>query len=147
MEDWSVMDEVDVWAYVGVLPLVGVYRSWGETTRSLWKLNTSHAMVRTFMLQKKFKHLGRTISSDDQLIRHSGRLGGRTIWLSPNSEDSVLSGSKPAKYSIICILCNVLCLWDGDLHWEGGWGACGGEPGEKGGALTDRGAQGSLLHL
>ena len=35
-DNWKMMDEIDLRAYIGLLILAGVYRSRGEATCSLW---------------------------------------------------------------------------------------------------------------
>ena len=39
-ENWENLDAITLEAYIGILLLAGVYRSHGESTKSLWNLET-----------------------------------------------------------------------------------------------------------
>ena len=60
------MDENDLRAYVGLLILVGVYRSRVEATASLWNAKSGQAIFRATMPRKLFHTYSRLLRFDDR---------------------------------------------------------------------------------
>ncbi|XP_059196338.1 piggyBac transposable element-derived protein 4-like [Centropristis striata] len=69
--NWSDVDATDIQAYIGLLILAGVYRSKGESTRSLWDDHTGRAIFRASMSHSKFRLINANIRFDDKLTRPS----------------------------------------------------------------------------
>ncbi|KAM3618245.1 uncharacterized protein V6R79_017929 [Siganus canaliculatus] len=68
-DSWKSVDIVEIRGYIGLLLLVGVFRSRGELTRSLWGEDTGRPIFRATMSEKRFNLLSRTIRFDDRLTR------------------------------------------------------------------------------
>lgn len=71
MSGWSDVDAQEIPAYMGLLILAGVYRSKGESTRSLWDDQRGRPVFRATMSHKRFQMLTASLRFDDQLIRPS----------------------------------------------------------------------------
>ncbi|XP_035490772.1 piggyBac transposable element-derived protein 4-like [Scophthalmus maximus] len=72
---WKPMNETDLRAYVGLLILAGMYRSWGEAAVSLWNAEFGRAIFRATMSLKDFYRYSKTLRFDDRESRH---VGGRS---------------------------------------------------------------------
>ena len=53
-DNWKRMDESDLYAYIGLLILAGVYRSRGEATCSLWDAESGRVIFHATMPLKVF---------------------------------------------------------------------------------------------
>ena len=69
--NWSDVDATDIRAYIGLLMLAGVYKSKGESTRSLWDDHSGRAIFRATMTHTKFRLMNTTLRFDDKLMRPS----------------------------------------------------------------------------
>ncbi|XP_034060484.1 piggyBac transposable element-derived protein 4-like isoform X1 [Gymnodraco acuticeps] len=69
--NWSDVDATDIRAYIGLLILAGVYKSKGESTRSLWVDHSGRAIFRATMTHTKFRLMNTTLRFDDKLMRPS----------------------------------------------------------------------------
>ncbi|XP_034089798.1 piggyBac transposable element-derived protein 3-like isoform X2 [Gymnodraco acuticeps] len=67
--EWRDMDTEELQAYVGLLILVGVYRSKNESTLSLWSEKLGRSIFRATMSHKRFHQISRTLRFDDKLSR------------------------------------------------------------------------------
>lgn len=63
------VDAVDMTAYMGLLILVGIYRSRHEATTSLWDEKTGRAMFSATMSRHRYLRISGNIRFDDQLTR------------------------------------------------------------------------------
>lgn len=66
---WSDVDAQEIQAYMGLLILAGVYRSKGESTRSLWDDQSGRPVFRATMSHKRFQMLCANLRFDDRLTR------------------------------------------------------------------------------
>ncbi|XP_049320225.1 piggyBac transposable element-derived protein 4-like [Astyanax mexicanus] len=66
---WSDVDETEIRAYMGLLILAGVYRSKGESTRSLWDDQNGRPVFRATMSHKRFQLISASLRFDDRLTR------------------------------------------------------------------------------
>ncbi|CAB4061091.1 unnamed protein product [Lepeophtheirus salmonis] len=71
--EWSVIGKLELKAYFRIHRLVGVYRSKGETTKSLWDSETGRTILRAVMPLKNFKILSRVLRFDDRQTRNQRR--------------------------------------------------------------------------
>ncbi|XP_071750246.1 uncharacterized protein [Lepeophtheirus salmonis] len=71
--EWSVIGKLELKAYFRIHTLVGVYRSKGETTKSLWDSETGRTIFRAVMPLKNFKILSRVLRFDDRQTRNQRR--------------------------------------------------------------------------
>ncbi|XP_028828087.1 piggyBac transposable element-derived protein 4-like [Denticeps clupeoides] len=69
VQGWKDLDATTMRAYFGLLLLAGVYRSRGETTRSLWDGDTGRHIFRATMSRKTFETISRSLRFDDHLSR------------------------------------------------------------------------------
>ncbi|XP_058252363.1 piggyBac transposable element-derived protein 4-like [Hemibagrus wyckioides] len=69
MKNWNEIDSTDLRAYMGLLILAGVYRSKGESTRSLWDDRSGRAIFRATMSLSSFHRINRALRFDDKLQR------------------------------------------------------------------------------
>ncbi|XP_041850284.1 uncharacterized protein LOC121645717 [Melanotaenia boesemani] len=81
-EGWEDISMMELKAFIGLLILVGVYRSRDETTRSLWAEGTGRAIFKATMSQKKFGKIAAMLRFDDQLHRPRRMIDTRlaAIW-------------------------------------------------------------------
>lgn len=64
---WSDTDDQEIRAYIGLLILASVYRSKGESTRSLWDDRNGRPIFRATMSHKRFEAISASLRFDDQL--------------------------------------------------------------------------------
>lgn len=67
--DWSDADEEELWAFIGLLILAGLYKSQDEVTQSLWAEDTGQSMFCTTMSQKRFQQISLALRFDDRLSK------------------------------------------------------------------------------
>ena len=70
---WAPIDEICFQAYIGLLILAGVYKSHGESTKSLWNEETGRAIFGATMSLEKFGKISRVIRFDDKSTRQERR--------------------------------------------------------------------------
>ena len=70
----KMMDEIDLHAYIGLLILVGVYRSRGEATCSLWDAESGRVIFRTTIPLKVFHTFSRMPRFDNCESRPARRV-------------------------------------------------------------------------
>ncbi|XP_019135160.2 piggyBac transposable element-derived protein 4-like [Larimichthys crocea] len=68
-EDWMDVNKVELWAFISLLILAGLYRSWNEATQSLWAEHTGRAIFRATMSRKRFMQISTALRFDDRLSR------------------------------------------------------------------------------
>lgn len=84
-ERWKEMDQTHSHAYSGVLILVGVFRSKGESTESLWDAENGRELFCATMSLENFHIISRTILFDNRDDRPAWRQRDklaaiRTVW-------------------------------------------------------------------
>ena len=72
-DSWKRMDEVDLYAYIGLLILAGVYRSRGEAAASLWDAESGRPIFRATMPLKRFHTYSRLLRFDNRESRPARR--------------------------------------------------------------------------
>lgn len=73
-DDWEELDDITLQAYIGLLLLAGVYKSHGESTKSLWNADTGRPIFRATMSLKRFCSISRVLRFDDKSDRQERRL-------------------------------------------------------------------------
>lgn len=84
-EKWCDLDSNIFQAYVGLLLLAGVYRSNGESTKSLWDKETGRSIFRATMSLETFCMISRVVRFDEKSTRQERRRNDklaavRNIW-------------------------------------------------------------------
>lgn len=72
--DWSDVDDDEMFAFIGLLLLAGVFRSNNESTESLWDSEKGRPIFGAVMSIKRFKKLSRVIRFDNRDTRSERRL-------------------------------------------------------------------------
>lgn len=72
-DNWENLDSTTLQAYVGLLLLAGVYKSYGESTKSLWHAETGRPIFRATMPLKRFCCISRVLRFDDKRNRRERR--------------------------------------------------------------------------
>ena len=72
-DSWKDLDVTHLQAYIGLLILVGVYKSKGEATARLWAADTGRVIFPATMSLKKFYLLSRVIRFYDRKTRQGQR--------------------------------------------------------------------------
>lgn len=72
-EKWKTLDVTSFQAYVGLLLLAGVYKSHGESTKSLWDPETGRTIFRATMSHEKFCSISRVLRFDNKSTREERR--------------------------------------------------------------------------
>nr|XP_033472352.1 piggyBac transposable element-derived protein 4-like [Epinephelus lanceolatus]XP_033472354.1 piggyBac transposable element-derived protein 4-like [Epinephelus lanceolatus] len=67
--EWKDVDVEELWAFIGLLILAGVYRSRDEATQSLWAEDTGRSIFRATMSRKRFQQISVALRFDDCLSR------------------------------------------------------------------------------
>lgn len=73
-DDWTEVDDTEMFAYIGTLLLAGVFRSNNESTESLWDFEKGRPIFRAIMPLKRFKNLSRVIRFDNKNTRSERRI-------------------------------------------------------------------------
>lgn len=73
-DHWQGLDETTLQAFIGLLLLAGVYRSHGESTKSLWNAETGRPIFRATMSLKRFHAISRVLRFDEKIDRQERRL-------------------------------------------------------------------------
>lgn len=71
LDKWQNIDNKTLQSYFGLLILAGVYKSHGESTKSLWDKETGRNIFRSTMSLEKFCILSRVLRFDDRRHRKS----------------------------------------------------------------------------
>nr|XP_023650860.1 piggyBac transposable element-derived protein 4-like isoform X2 [Paramormyrops kingsleyae] len=84
-KQWKEVDNTEMFAYYGVLILAGVYRSRGQSARSLWDSELGRPIFRTSMSLNSFSMFSRAIRFDEWATRCERRQKDklaeiRTVW-------------------------------------------------------------------
>uniref|UniRef100_A0A3Q3J2G5 PiggyBac transposable element-derived protein domain-containing protein n=1 Tax=Monopterus albus TaxID=43700 RepID=A0A3Q3J2G5_MONAL len=84
-EKWKVMDNILLYAYLGLLYLAGVFKSKGESLHSLWAVETGREIFRATMSLETFQVISRVICFDNRddrpARRQKDKLAAiRTVW-------------------------------------------------------------------
>ncbi|KAK5928627.1 hypothetical protein CgunFtcFv8_013678 [Champsocephalus gunnari] len=66
---WNDVDAEEIRAYMGLLILAGVYRSKGESTRSLWNDQSGRPIFRATLSHKHFEMISASLRFDHRLTR------------------------------------------------------------------------------
>lgn len=87
VDTWKDIDSQTLRAFIGLLLLAGVYRSYGESTESLWHETKGRPAFRATMSLQRFQILSRVIRFDNRTCRVSNdKLAPiRTLWETWNS--------------------------------------------------------------
>lgn len=72
-EDWTNLDKITFQAYIGLLLLAGVFKSCGESTKSLWNKETGRNIFRATMSLENFSKISRVIRFDNKSTRQERR--------------------------------------------------------------------------
>lgn len=67
------MDAHDLYSYIGLLILAGVFKSCNESTESLWDAEKGRSIFRATMSLENFKRISRVIRFDDKQTRTERR--------------------------------------------------------------------------
>ncbi|KAI5100230.1 dual specificity protein phosphatase 26 isoform X1, partial [Silurus meridionalis] len=67
VKNWTAVDSTDFRAYMGLLILAGVYRSRGESKRSLWNCHSGRPIFRATMSFNRFCEINGSLCFDDEL--------------------------------------------------------------------------------
>ncbi|XP_037931805.1 piggyBac transposable element-derived protein 4-like [Teleopsis dalmanni] len=70
-ENFHCMDEIEFDAYLGLLMLIGVYRSYGESISCLWNENHGRPLLRAVMTLERFTIISRVLAFDNRQARRS----------------------------------------------------------------------------
>lgn len=73
-DDWNDIDSTDLFAFIGLILLAGVFRSCNESTESLWDTEKGRPLFAAVMPIKTFKKLSRVIRFDNRETRSARRL-------------------------------------------------------------------------
>lgn len=84
-DGWEALDKITLQAYIGLLLLAGVYKSYGESTKSLWDPETGRAIFPAVMSLKRFCCISRVLRFDDKSDRRARRVNDklapiRVLW-------------------------------------------------------------------
>lgn len=66
---WIILDKIMFQAYLGLLLLAGVYKSHGESTKSLWNKETGRNIFRATMSHETFSMISSVVRFDDKSSR------------------------------------------------------------------------------
>lgn len=69
LKSWKSLDETELWAYLGLLLLSGVYKSRNEDTRNLWDNETGRPVFPATMPRNRFLQITSALRFDDRLTR------------------------------------------------------------------------------
>jgi len=72
-DNWENLDAITLEAYIGILLLAGVYRPHGESTKSLWNLETGRPIFSAAVSLKTFCCISRVLRFDDKSDRRARR--------------------------------------------------------------------------
>ncbi|KAG8232219.1 hypothetical protein J437_LFUL011963 [Ladona fulva] len=72
-DNWEDLDIITFDAYISILLLAGVYRSRGESTKSLWNSETGRPIFSATMPLKTFHCISRVLRFDDKSDRRARR--------------------------------------------------------------------------
>lgn len=72
-QKWKSLDSANFQAYIGLLLLAGVYKSYGESTKSLWNKETGRNIFRATMSLETFCTISRVIRFDNKSTRQERR--------------------------------------------------------------------------
>lgn len=73
-DDWNDIDSIDLFAFIGLILLAGVFRSRNESTESLWDTEKGRPVFGAVMPIKTFKKISRVIRFDNKQTRSARRL-------------------------------------------------------------------------
>ncbi|CAH1988980.1 unnamed protein product [Acanthoscelides obtectus] len=76
---WKDLDKMTFQAYIGLLILVGVYKSYGEATKSLWNEETGRSIFRATMSLELFTKISRVIRFDNKTTRPERRRSDKLV--------------------------------------------------------------------
>ncbi|XP_070604145.1 NADH dehydrogenase (ubiquinone) complex I, assembly factor 6 isoform X1 [Erythrolamprus reginae] len=84
-DKWHKLDVTALNAYIGLLLLAGVYKSYGEATKSLWNPETGRHIFRATMSLERFHEISRVLRFDNKTDRSERRAKDklapiRTVW-------------------------------------------------------------------
>ncbi|XP_066260434.1 piggyBac transposable element-derived protein 4-like [Euwallacea similis] len=117
-KEWTDVDNIDMFAFFGLLLLAGVYRSNNESTESLWDCEKGRPIFGATMSLKTFKKISRVIRFDNRQTRIEilPKLYNPSENVTVNEQLVAFRGrcpfrqympSKPAKYGIkFWVLCD-----------------------------------------
>lgn len=71
--NWTDVDDTEMFAFIGSLLLAGVYRSNNESTESLWDSEKGRPIFKAIMPLKRFKNISRVIRFDNKDTRSERR--------------------------------------------------------------------------
>ncbi|XP_070607652.1 piggyBac transposable element-derived protein 4-like, partial [Erythrolamprus reginae] len=71
--NWDPIDTATLHAYIGLLLLAGVYKSYGESCRSLWAAHSGRHIFRATMSVERFYNISRVLRFDDKKDRSQRR--------------------------------------------------------------------------
>ncbi|XP_050512449.1 piggyBac transposable element-derived protein 4-like [Diabrotica virgifera virgifera] len=71
--DWKDLDKIVFQAYLGLLLLAGVFKSHGESTKSLWNEETGRSIFRATMSLEVFTKISQVIRFDNKATRQDRR--------------------------------------------------------------------------
>ncbi|KRX42804.1 PiggyBac transposable element-derived protein 4 [Trichinella murrelli] len=69
MKSWKPTDEKEIYAFIGLLLISGVFKSSDESVSDLWSLNNGRPIFQTVMTENRFKDLLRFCRFDDNSTR------------------------------------------------------------------------------
>ncbi|XP_053968719.1 piggyBac transposable element-derived protein 4-like [Anastrepha ludens] len=72
-EEWLDIENIELFAFIGLLILAGVFRSNNESCESLWNPETGRPIFAATMPLKTFKKVSRVIRFDNRETRREGR--------------------------------------------------------------------------
>ncbi|XP_077128955.1 26S proteasome non-ATPase regulatory subunit 14 isoform X1 [Ranitomeya variabilis] len=72
-DKWKTLDVTALNAYIGLLLLAGVYKSYGESTKSLWNCETGRHIFRATMCLERFHEISRVLRFDSKTDRMERR--------------------------------------------------------------------------
>lgn len=73
-KEWTDIDSTELFAFIGLLLLAGVFRSNNESTESLWESKNGRPIFAATMSLKTFKKFSRVIRFDNRETRSERRL-------------------------------------------------------------------------
>ncbi|XP_054729359.1 piggyBac transposable element-derived protein 4-like [Anastrepha obliqua] len=76
-ENFQAIDATEFDAYLGLLILIGVYRSYGESLNSLWDEFHGRPFLRAIMSLERFSNISRVLAFDDRQRRRSEQRGDK----------------------------------------------------------------------